>query len=114
MRCLTVSKGTVIEKSRLHFPADVNLRKVAPGNHFGTYLTSLGWVWGISKPGTVHLLTEWKDVDYPLSGCETALDSIHRFVRAVEYRMIGGFDIQSIRDLQRKRIRQTLWGTSVV
>jgi len=30
-----------MEESKLDLPADANLRKVAPGNHSGTYLT--GW-----------------------------------------------------------------------
>ena len=39
MRCFTVSKGTVIEESKLRFPAEANLRNVAPGNHSGICLT---------------------------------------------------------------------------
>ena len=54
------------------------------------------------KPEIEHSLTEWEDVNQPLSRCKTTLDSIHGFVRAEEYRMIWGVYRKSIRNLQGK------------
>ena len=106
MRCLTVSKGTVMEESKLCFPAVVNLWKVAPGNHFGTYLT--GWVRQLPNLREQLILTEWENIDHPLSGRKTALDGVHGFIRAVEYRMIRRFYAQSVCNLQSEHVRQTL------
>ena len=114
MRCLTMSKGTVIEESKLCFPADVNLRKVAPGNHFGTYLTGMGVSLRKTETGPRSTLTEWEDVNQPLSRRETTLDGVHGFVCAVKYRIIGRFDTQPVRDFQNERIGQALRGMASV
>lgn len=110
MRCLTVSKGTVIEESKLRFPIEVNLRNVAPGNHSGIYLTGGGRS-SAGRKQTARSLTEWENVDHPLSGCKTTLDGIHGFVRAMKYRMIRRVDTQSIRDFQGKSVRQAWWAS---
>ena len=56
-------------------------------------------------------LTEWENVDHPLSGCKATLNGVHGFVRTVKYRMIRGVDTQSICDFQGKGVRQAFWAS---
>ena len=59
---------------------------------------------GRSKLEMKRSLTEWEDVDQPFPGCKTTLDSIHGFIRAEDYRMIGRVYRQSIRNLQGESV----------